>query len=189
MELQNLPLAYFPYPHIENIEIQQGNYEFSKPGETVKFTVNISPADSWDKMVKWTLINNSGNFKIVPSSTYCFVVAGSQLDNETDSLILRAYSRDEKVYDEVVLYLPKKTVGVEDNVNQPGFKIFPNPAHDMITLEMNADDTVRIFNMNGSKVLEKKLAAGRHEINVNHLSQGVYTVQVNGKSERLVIKN
>ena len=189
LDLQNLPLAYFPYPHIENIEIQQGNYEFSKPGETVKFTVNISPADSWDKIVKWALINNSGNFKLFPSSTYCFVVAGSRLDNEADSLILRAYSRDEKVFDEVVLYLPKNTVGVENDVNQTDSNIFPNPAHDKITLKMNADDTVRIFNMNGSKVLEKNLTTGRHEIKISHLSQGIYTIQFNGKSEILLIEN
>jgi hypothetical protein len=116
------------------------------------------------------------------------VVAGRSLENETDSLILRASSRDGKVYDEVVLNLPKSTVGINDDVKQTIFKLYPNPAHDIIILEMNVDDTVRIFNINGAKVLEKNLSSGRHEISINHFSPGIYAVQVNGKSESLVIK-
>jgi len=89
----------------------------------------------------------------------------------------------------VVLNLPKTTVGIDDNEKQSDFNIYPNPAQDLITLEMNVDDTVRIFNINGAKVLEKKLNAGRHEIKINQLSQGIYTVQVKGESKRLVIKD
>ena len=188
IELQNLPLAYYPYPGIEKVVINEGDYHFTKPSETVKFTANISPTDSWDKNIKWTLSNNSGYFTILPSNSYCFVVAGNRLENETDSLILRASSRDGKVYDEVVLTIPKTAVGIKDDLQQTGFKLYPNPAKDMITLEMNSDDTVSIYNINGAKVLERKLNAGRHEIKISNLSQGIYTVHVNGESERLIIK-
>jgi hypothetical protein len=188
IELNNLPLAHFPYPRIEKVDINEGNFQFSRPSETVKFTANFSPSDSWDKNLKWTLFNNSGYFTILPSNSYCFVVAGNRLENETDSLILRASSRDGMVYDEVVLTIPKTTVGIDDDLKQSNFKLYPNPAKDMITLEMNSDDTVRIYNINGAKVLEKNLNAGRHEIKINNLSQGIYTVQVAGKSERLIIK-
>lgn len=188
VEMEKLPLAYFPYPKMKEIIIQEGNHLFSKPSETVKFNTSILPADSWDKTVNWTLLNNSGNFKLYPSATYCFVVAGNSLENETDSLILRASSRNGEVIAEVILYLPETAVGISDNRKESDFNIYPNPAQNLINLEINVDETVRIFNISGAKVLEKKLSAGRHEIHINQLSQGIYTVQVNGKSKRLIIK-
>ena len=159
IEMENLPLAHYPYPHIENIDIPQGNKTFSEPGETIPFSAKITPVDSWDRKVEWTLFNNSGNFSISQSGTFCYVTAGNRLDNETDSLILRSSSRDGKIYDEVVLYLPK-SVGTENIKKKNDLKIYPNPAKDMVTVEINAEDTLRIFNIQGIKVLEKDDTAG-----------------------------
>ncbi len=187
IELENLPLAYYPYPRIENIDIPQGNKTFSEPGETIPFSAKITPVDSWDRKVEWTLFNNSGNFSISQSGTFCYVTAGNRLENETDSLILRSSSRDGKIYDEVVLYLPIN-VGTK-NISKTGkLKVYPNPAKDILTVELNADDTLRIFNIQGIKVLEKDVTAGRNEIDIKNLSHGIYTLQVSGKSERLVIR-
>lgn len=186
VEMRNLPLAYYPYPRIQEIEIPQGNKTFSKPSETIPFSARITPTDSWDRQVVWTLQNNSGNFSITESGTFCYVTA-NRLENEADSLILRASSRDGEVYDEVVLYLPN-TVDAATIQKRNELKIYPNPAQDLLTVEINADDTIRIFNVNGAKVFEKDVRAGRNEINLKKLKQGIYTIQVKGKAERLVIR-
>ncbi len=187
-EMEKLPLAYYPYPHIEKIDIPQGNKTFTERNETIAFSAKITPADSWDRHVVWSLLNNSGNYSLTESGTFCYVSSGSRLSNETDSLILRASGRDGKVYDEVVLYLPE-TVAVELVPSKQEVKIYPNPANEILTVETATDDTLQIFDMNGIKVLEKDIKAGCNQVDIKHLSQGIYMINAGGKSEPLIVNN
>jgi hypothetical protein len=187
LEMENLPLAYYPYPKIEKIEIPQTNFTFTAPLQSAMFSAKISPAESWDKHVEWTLLHNSGNFNLTKLGLYCTVSARSQLDNDTDSLVLRASSRIGDVYDEVVLYLPS-TVNAKDTEDQMNFKIYPNPANEILIVEIKTADILRIFNMKGSKVLEKNLSEGRSEVDIRHLTQGFYTAVIGRKNEQLIIQ-
>ena len=65
------------------------------------------------------------------------------------------------------------------------FNLFPNPARKQITLETNAETGSRsdvfIFNMQGQKVLERKVdfsTTGRQELNISDLSAGSYLITI-----------
>ena len=186
VEMENLPLAYFPYPRMEKIEISPSGYSFTEPNATQLFNIQVSPENTWDKKVEWTLLNNSGNYGILESDTYSYVYSGRSLENDSDSLILRATNRNGKVQSEVVIQLPKAT-GIENVKINSAFKIYPNPAKDSVTVKLNEEGTVRIFSLEGVKVIEQKVHRGNNLIKTDGLPQGIYSVQFGEKSERLII--
>ncbi|MDD2380174.1 MAG: T9SS type A sorting domain-containing protein [Mariniphaga sp.] len=138
-------------------------------------------------MVKWTLLNNSGNFNINELGLYCTVSARSDLANDTDSLILRASSRIGDVYTDVVIYLPN-SLSAEKIIDNEAMKIYPNPVKDKLMVEVRKNDKLEIYNAAGTKVMEKIMDAGWNEIPVHHLTNGVYTVKVGNNPGQLIIK-
>jgi hypothetical protein len=69
-------------------------------------------------------------------------------------------------------------------------KIFPNPAHDMITV-MNGkpiQTTVNIIDLNGKVVYSNELNAGSLHIDVSLFPPGVYMVKVTGYDNRILKK-
>ena len=63
-------------------------------------------------------------------------------------------------------------------------RISPNPAANFITV--NTDGKVEIFTANGVKVYENAAYTADTQINVSHLTNGVYIVKVNGKTVKLI---
>lgn len=81
------------------------------------------------------------------------------------------------------------TVGIETNVASSKFSIYPNPAQDVLTIELNVagNKTVEITNMN-CQVLEKlNFSEISNQISISALPAGVYFVKVqNGSAKRFV---
>jgi len=186
IELTNLPLAYYPYPGIKEIIIPEGNHTFTEAGETKRFTAVISPSDSWDRKVEWTLLHNSGNYGLLKYDTYCTVYVSSDLSNETDSMILRASSRAGDVCGEVILY-PTNPVNTEEIRTEQGIRIYPNPAKNSFRIESADEATLRIFDVNGSKIHQERIRSGATRISTAHIPRGIYAIQVGEKTERLVV--
>ncbi|MCF6358616.1 MAG: hypothetical protein L3J54_12505, partial [Draconibacterium sp.] len=118
IEIENLPLAHYIYPRMEDVSIYAPKNRFTKPNERLSFRVTFTPSNSWDNIVEWSLLNNSGNYSFNVEGTFCYVYSGNLVGNETDSLILRASNRYGDIYDEVVIYLPETPVNsdlIEDN--------------------------------------------------------------------------
>ena len=66
------------------------------------------------------------------------------------------------------------------------FKVYPNPATDMITVEgLKEDHKLRIYNVNGSLILE----TSNKQINIDQLTNGVYFIQALGYETTMFIKN
>ncbi|MFH0756743.1 MAG: T9SS type A sorting domain-containing protein [Bacteroidota bacterium] len=185
--MTKLPLAWYPYPRIAGIEIPEGNYHFTKTSESKRFNAAISPSNSWDREVEWTLRYNSGNYGLLGYETYCLVYVSSDLSNETDSLILRASSRAGDVSGEVVLYPTNPEVGKEVAWAEPGLRMYPNPAGASFRIESSDEATLRLYNVNGIKIHEEEIGKGTNIINTAYLPGGIYAVQVGRMMGRLVI--
>lgn len=77
----------------------------------------------------------------------------------------------------IVNLIPATVTGV-NNVQVPSLKIYPNPAHNFVTLEGVEDASeVIIFNSLGTEMLHQKTGASSH-INIQHLPKGLYMVKV-----------
>lgn len=71
-------------------------------------------------------------------------------------------------------------VGVENPVNSQ-FRVYPNPAHDFVTIENTGEGktTVKIFNLAGQQVKEIQMSAGEAmTIDLTQFGCGVYHVMV-----------
>jgi len=70
--------------------------------------------------------------------------------------------------------------------------IFPNPAHDLFTVEMksgsNAFVTISMFNAVGQEVLKDAFTSSKYEVNCNNLSNGIYFIRLEIGDEVLVEK-
>lgn len=79
-------------------------------------------------------------------------------------------------------------VGINELSKAYALIIYPNPASDEVTLSTNAPDTLslKIINTLGNTVYQEKFYKRTH-INTSGLNAGIYFIDVNGNTSRLVI--
>ena len=68
----------------------------------------------------------------------------------------------------------KDMVGVAENKTMIG--LYPNPAREQVSFNLESDAQVSIIDMTGRKVSETNVAAGQAQLDVNELVNGVYFV-------------
>ena len=91
------------------------------------------------------------------------------------------------------MFQPHLNISID--VNQfSGFKFYPNPAENFVTVEANqVIDQVTIYNLLGQKVLSKTINQAEKQLNITFLEKGSYIMQVsiNGttKALKLIITN
>jgi hypothetical protein len=135
-----------------------------------------------------------------PSSmTYAWTVSSGVADNVTiasadqlntditistdGSYVLQLSVSDGELaaYKTVAVTVEKSTIGIEPAL-QPVVKIYPNPAMDMLILELvnqaDAGMTVKVFDLTGKALINGKSENSRMILDINHLAPGVYFVSV-----------
>jgi photosystem II stability/assembly factor-like uncharacterized protein len=68
--------------------------------------------------------------------------------------------------------------------NSAEFRIFPNPADNIITVEKNSatgDNCLTIYNINGLVVFQSKFTQNPYQISLNHLPAGIYLIKLTDK--------
>lgn len=60
----------------------------------------------------------------------------------------------------------------------PSFKIYPNPATDLVKIEMDGEYNVNMYDITGKKVVEQNNLLNASEINTSALKAGVYMLEV-----------
>ncbi|MBL7930795.1 MAG: choice-of-anchor D domain-containing protein, partial [Bacteroidia bacterium] len=122
----------------------------------------------------------------------------SSVPNSTSNAIINVISNDadEANYDFAISGRSTLDVGIKQNTNDESFvKIFPNPAKDEVSLNMNLKSNgsvvVSVYDLQGKKVMtttEKELSRGEIIITLNTtaLQSGEYFVEINanGKTNR-----
>jgi N-acetylneuraminic acid mutarotase/predicted GH43/DUF377 family glycosyl hydrolase len=64
-----------------------------------------------------------------------------------------------------------------------GFKLYPNPASDLITLEFKSPGThmIRLTNLNGQLMYNKRMEGNSHQIDLSSFLKGVYLITVTSR--------
>lgn len=81
-------------------------------------------------------------------------------------------------------------LGLTDNEQKAKFNLYPNPASDNFTIEIDSNlKSVKIYSTQGQKVL----TSNSKDINVYNLSKGIYLVQIedqnnNRSTQKLIVK-
>lgn len=85
------------------------------------------------------------------------------------------------------------TVVVKTQSSALSVKVYPNPTKgDLILsidgLEQSKTVTLRLFDPNGTQILQKNVSAGTNSINMSKMKTGLYLLQVINAKERLNFK-
>ena len=72
-------------------------------------------------------------------------------------------------------------LAIKGNSKVNNITVYPNPAFNEITIKGNLDanDTISIYNMLGQKVLDKAIDSKEQKVDVSKLQSGVYTIYFN----------
>ena len=73
-------------------------------------------------------------------------------------------------------------LSVDDVSKNEVIAIYPNPVADVLNISMkvNKEEKIQVYNMEGRKVLETTINNGRNTINVSHLQTGDYILHIKG---------
>ena len=78
------------------------------------------------------------------------------------------------------------TVDNDDEIDNQQFAIYPNPAKDVIRINIITDNQlVTIYSINGA-VLKKVVASGETEINISDLNAGLYIIGVGNEFSKFI---
>ena len=88
-----------------------------------------------------------------------------------------------------VLFTTDEELGVSD-INKDQFKLYPNPVNDVVNVSYkSAIDSISIYSITGQLVYDNAIHTSSAQINVSHLSSGLYILeaQVEGSKVRFKI--
>lgn len=155
--------------------------------------------------VSWDCNDLDGN--LVPDGTYTVYVEFTEehaqgpiltVPFEKGTDVVSLTPADETNYKDIALSYDPATTGIaRDEADRSNFAmtVFPNPAHDFLTLQLRDDagkSTLKILKMNGSLVYTRELSSpGSHRINIEELRNGSYIFQVDSETQssgQLLIK-
>ena len=80
------------------------------------------------------------------------------------------------------------TVTHQPNNKKDNFTIFPNPASNQLNISGNSTGTVSIKNLLGKTVYIAKKNNYRFEINTSKFTKGIYILELNGTSRKVIIQ-
>ncbi|MCB0466061.1 MAG: T9SS type A sorting domain-containing protein, partial [Aequorivita sp.] len=87
-----------------------------------------------------------------------------------------------------VLFTTEATIGITEH-EVDSFKFYPNPVKDVLNISCQGlIKQVTVYNLAGQKVYSQKLNSNSGEINMAHLTSGLYLVEANVDSEVIRFK-
>lgn len=81
------------------------------------------------------------------------------------------------------------TLSVEELIINPSIKIYPNPVVDLVYVDIpnnTKNVTATLYNITGKQVISQKIDTTRQTINLSHLANGMYLVQLHFKETNTI---
>lgn len=111
-----------------------------------------------------------------PAGTYPITLTGGAASNYTITLV-----------NGILTVSPN--LGI-NTITKAGIALYPNPATTFFTIKRKTvlKEKLEIFNVSGTKVMEKILGSENETIDVGHLSKGVYILKINTVNYTILIQ-
>lgn len=129
--------------------------DYAQMGVTI-----VDNATSWTEVT----VNLTDLNSMVPEKIGIIIIGGGMSSSTTTSFFV-----DDITVDKHVNSIISST---------PTFNIYPNPATDLVKIEMNGEYHVNIYDITGKKVIEQANLQNVSEINTSSLKSGVYMLEV-----------
>jgi hypothetical protein len=169
--------APVPFPGVQDSIVDLGAYEYIKPeissnGSTL--SLNMAPSVYSAESFQWINCTtgdtipgaNNPNFTATQSGTYACVTVTADCPDTSNCVAITI-------------------VGLDD-IKTEMFRIYPNPASNVINLEMENASSIRLFDIRG-KLLKELNGASIYTIDVSDLTTGMYMIQsAEGKTVKFI---
>jgi hypothetical protein len=68
------------------------------------------------------------------------------------------------------------------------FKIYPNPAHNILNIETEISESVyiEIYNLSGNKISHQLMTGANHSINISNFASGIYFIKIGNAVQKFV---
>ncbi|MFN4235250.1 MAG: choice-of-anchor V domain-containing protein [Bacteroidia bacterium] len=105
------------------------------------------------------------------------LLANSNNQNTGDSLVLGTLVINES-----------STNGIDKNIIEKGVAVYPNPAKEILYLQINELAEVEIIDVSGKSMLKQQINNGINSFDISGLNSGLYFVKITGKENKLIKK-
>jgi len=80
------------------------------------------------------------------------------------------------------ILLNEDLIQTVNELDQARFRLYPNPASNIITIETSSKGSLSVINLSGQELLQQKITGPTTRIDIGNLPNGVYFVRVTGES-------
>lgn len=120
------------------------------------------------------------------------------LDGLTEGAVYyaRSYATNSTgtAYGNCISFIAQSTVGIEENiVFDQDLNIYPNPAHNLLTIQNNGEGLyfIELSSLNGQLIYSTRMEGTTHQIDLSSFEKGVYFITIRSKDSvttRKIIK-
>jgi hypothetical protein len=137
-------------------------------GETA--TLSVMGASTYT----WSTTENTTDIVVTPTVQTTYTVDGTDVNG---------CSNTTTITQDVSL-----CTGITSLVNDASITVYPNPNKGMFIVELTSVSNVTVMNALGQVVISETFEAGKHTVNINNESTGVYFVKVMMNNKQQIIK-
>ncbi len=133
-------------------------------------TLSVSGATTYT----WNTTENTASIAVSPTVQTTYTVNGTDANG---------CSNNTTVTQDV-----SACTGIETLTNDASINVYPNPNNGLFVIELTSASKVTVMNALGQVVIAEIFEAGKHTVNINNESTGVYFVKVMTNNKQQIIK-
>ena len=80
--------------------------------------------------------------------------------------------------------------GIDENDTTSQFRVYPNPASDLVFVQVDGDNSLslEIFNLEGRLIRSENLSTGQNTVQIGDVASGIYLMKLGTQTRRLMVK-
>jgi len=83
---------------------------------------------------------------------------------------------------------PEANVGVQEVEHNNHISVYPNPAVDQLSVTLNKNAEMTIYNIMGQAVLTVEGKAGVNTLDISNLTSGIYFISAGNDTQKFIVK-
>jgi len=188
---EQLPVGFYAYQRPETITIvpDEGGFELTTNKERKYFFAEVGPENTLYPFVTWEIIEQNIEVTINPlSDKIRFKASGTCEGNGTVTVRATAINNP-SVTAEATITISNQGSDCPTSVRESevGFSIYPNPAGESLTVQMENGHSgwIKIYDSMGSLQLIERIEMGNKVIDVGNLKSGIHIMTISTPDQTL----
>jgi uncharacterized protein YjdB len=179
--------------YIDSIHVQghDGKHTINIHNGILQMQALIFPDNATNDSLEWVLVNDTGTASLDEDHVLHAISDGN--------VIVRVNAKDgsEESGEAVITIAGQNNItGISDFGSSDTIEIFPNPANNIIYIRNNSlkkpnigqQYNVTIITLDGQTVLQHRYEGVSTEIDIHHLKEGIYFINMSGTDSQIVRK-